>query len=114
MKLKLQMEDTNPASGNVDGGEGGGARGEQQDQRRIGGCDVDTRYPRSIEGILRIVTVVSLHYKAVLGEQRESGQHRLYLEVEVMFAKCPLAMSGLEVTPGSCTQLFLIFLSPRT
>lgn len=42
------------APGNVGGSGGGGGQ-----QSSIGGCNVDTRYPRSIEGILRIVTVVS-------------------------------------------------------
>jgi hypothetical protein len=43
----------------VDGGAGesGGTGGESR--RSVGGLEVDTTYPRSIEGILKIITVVS-------------------------------------------------------
>ena len=53
--------ESDPAPGTVGGGDGGGDGGGGEHRRRVGGCDVDTRYPRSIEGILRIVTLVSLH-----------------------------------------------------
>ncbi len=53
-------EEYGPDNGPDNGGERGGATTERGDgdSKLILGIKMDTRYPRSIEGILRIITVV--------------------------------------------------------
>lgn len=43
----------------VDGGAGESGTGGGSRRTAYGGLEIDTTYPRSIEGILKIVTVVS-------------------------------------------------------
>ena len=51
--------DADPEKPPVDGAAGGSGEGNTSRRTAYGGIEIDTTYPRSIEGILKIVTVVS-------------------------------------------------------